>query len=161
MRDGDRKRHGGKGVCNAVSHVNGEVVHAVCGLDAADRAGPDARLIELDGTPDKARLGANALLAVSLASAQAAAAERAVPLYRHLGRRAAFALPVPMMNIIDGGAHADDNVDIQEFMILPVAAPGFWRGPALGHGGEPEAPPLHAGPLLAGSAARELDQHAA
>jgi enolase len=134
LRDGDPKRYGGKGVRNAVSHVNGEIAHAVCGLDAADQAALDARLIELDGTPNKARLGANALLAVSLASAKAAAAERGLPLYRHLGPRASFTLPVPMMNIINGGAHADNNVDIQEFMILPVAAPSF--GEALRWGTE-------------------------
>ena len=110
----------------AVGHVNGEIAQVVKGLDAADQAALDARLIQLDGTPNKARLGANALLAVSLAVAKAAAAERGLPLYRHLGcDGAAFTLPVPMMNIINGGAHADNNVDIQEFMILPVAATSF------------------------------------
>ena len=134
LRDGDASRYGGKGVRNAVSHVNGEIAHTVRGLEATDQAALDARLIELDGTPNKARLGANALLAVSLAAAKAAAAERGVPLYRHLGSGANVTLPVPMMNIINGGAHADNNVDIQEFMILPVAAPSF--GEALRWGAE-------------------------
>jgi len=125
LRDGDPKRYGGKGVRNAVGHVNAEIANAVRGLDAADQAALDARLIQLDGTPNKARLGANALLAVSLAAAKAAAAERGLPLYRHINPPPALTLPVPMMNIINGGAHADNNVDIQEFMILPVAAPSF------------------------------------
>ena len=125
LRDGDKARYGGKGVRKAVGHVNGEIAQAVRGLAAADQAALDARLIQLDGTPNKARLGANALLAVSLAAARAAAAERGLPLYRHLRAGSAFTLPVPMMNIINGGAHADNNVDIQEFMILPVAAPSF------------------------------------
>ena len=134
LRDGDARRYGGKGVRNAVGHVNGEIAHAVRGLDAADQTALDARLIELDGTPNKARLGANALLAVSLAAAKAAAADRGLPLYRHLNPRGTFTLQVPMMNIINGGAHADNNVDIQEFMILPVAAPSF--GEALRWGTE-------------------------
>lgn len=125
LRDADPKRYGGKGVRNAVGHVNGEIQNAVRGFDAADQTGLDARLIQLDGTPNKARLGANALLAVSLAAAKAAAAERGLSLYRHLNPSQALTLPVPMMNIINGGAHADNNVDIQEFMILPVAAPSF------------------------------------
>jgi enolase len=125
LRDGDPKRYGGKGVRNAVGHVNGEILNAVRGLDAADQAGLDARLIQLDGTPNKARLGANALLAVSLAAAKAAAAERGLSLYRHINPSPSLTLPVPMMNIINGGAHADNNVDIQEFMILPVTAPSF------------------------------------
>ena len=134
LRDGDARRYGGKGVRNAVGHVNGEIARAVHGLEAAEQAALDARLIALDGTPNKARLGANALLAVSLASAKAAAAERGLSLYRHLSPHAPFTLPVPMMNIINGGAHADNNVDIQEFMILPVAAPSF--GEALRWGTE-------------------------
>ena len=125
LRDGDATRYGGKGVRRAVGHVNGELRAALLGLDAADQAALDARLVQLDGTPNKARLGANALLAVSLAAARAAAAARHLPLYRHLGLDAGFTLPVPMMNIINGGAHADNKVDIQEFMILPVAAPSF------------------------------------
>ena len=128
LRDGDAARYGGKGVRTAVGHVNGELRAALLGQDASDQAALDARLIQLDGTPGKSRLGANALLAVSLATARAAAASQGVPLYRYLGRQDAFTLPVPMMNIINGGAHADNNVDIQEFMILPVAAPSFAEG---------------------------------
>ena len=110
LRDGDAARYGGKGVRKAVGHVNGEIAQAVRGCDAADQAALDARLIGLDGTPNKARLGANALLAVSLAAAKAVAAERRLPLYRHLGAQATYTLPVPMMNIINGGAHADNNI---------------------------------------------------
>ncbi|MEO7953186.1 MAG: phosphopyruvate hydratase, partial [Polaromonas sp.] len=128
LRDGDAARYGGKGVRTAVGHVNGELRAALLGQDASDQAALDARLIQLDGTPGKSRLGANALLAVSLATTRAAAASQGVPLYRYLGRQDAFTLPVPMMNIINGGAHADNNVDIQEFMILPVAAPSFAEG---------------------------------
>ncbi|MEO7954765.1 MAG: phosphopyruvate hydratase, partial [Polaromonas sp.] len=125
LRDGDARRYGGKGVLRAVGHVNGELRSALLGTDSADQAALDARLIQLDGTAGKSRLGANALLAVSLASARAAAASQNVSLYRHLGLQQQFSLPVPMMNIINGGAHADNNVDIQEFMILPAAAPSF------------------------------------
>ncbi len=125
LRDGDAKRYGGKGVQRAVGHVNGELRTALSGTDSTDQAALDARLIQLDGTAGKSRLGANALLAVSLATARAAAASKGVPLYRHLCLQQQFTLPVPMMNIINGGAHADNNVDIQEFMILPVAAPSF------------------------------------
>ncbi len=128
LRDGDAARYGGKGVRTAVGHVNGELRAALLGQDASDQAALDARLVQLYGTPGKSRLGANALLAVSLATARAAAASQGVPLYRYLGRQDAFTLPVPMMNIINGGAHADNNVDIQEFMILPVAAPSFAEG---------------------------------
>ncbi len=128
LRDGDAKRYGGKGVLRAVGHVNGELRTALLGADSADQAALDARLIQLDGTAGKSRLGANALLAVSLASARAAAASQNVSLYRHLGLQQQFTLPVPMMNIINGGAHADNNVDIQEFMILPAAAPSFAEG---------------------------------
>jgi enolase len=134
LRDADPARYGGKGVLKAVSHVNGELRKSLQGFDAIDQAGLDARLIALDGTPNKARLGANALLAVSLAAARAVAAARSEPLYRRLGSRYPMTLPVPMMNIINGGAHADNNVDIQEFMILPVAAPSF--GEALRWGAE-------------------------
>jgi enolase len=123
LRDGDPERYLGKGVRNAVGHVNGILRDALVGQPLADQAALDARLIELDGTPNKGRLGANALLAVSLAAAQAQAAAAGVGLYRHLGGDGPFQLPVPMMNIINGGAHADNNVDIQEFMILPVGAP--------------------------------------
>ena len=125
LRDGDAARYGGKGVRLAVSHVNGEIRQSLKGMDASDQSALDARLIQLDGTANKARLGANALLAVSLAAAKASAAERDLPLYRHISRQTAFTLPVPMMNIINGGAHADNNIDIQEFMILPVGAPSF------------------------------------
>jgi len=122
LRDGDPARFLGKGVLKAVSHVNGEIRDALSDFDAADQAGLDARLIELDGTDNKSRLGANATLAVSLAAAHAVARARNMPLFRLLGGPGAKTLPVPMMNIINGGAHADNNVDIQEFMILPVGA---------------------------------------
>ena len=124
LRDGDKSRYGGKGVRKAVAHVNGEIARTLTGFDAADQAGLDARLIALDGTPNKARLGANATLGVSLASAHAVAVSRRQPLWRALAGPRDVVLPVPMMNIINGGAHADNNVDMQEFMILPV---GFER----------------------------------
>jgi enolase len=122
-------------VLRVVSHVNGELRTALLGQDAGDQAALDARLIQLDGTPGKSRLGANALLAVSLAAARAAAASQAMPLYRHLGQQERFTLPVPLMNIINGGAHSDNNVDIQEFMILPAAAPSFAEGLRWGQAG--------------------------
>ncbi len=125
LRDADPQRYGGKGVLKAVSHVNNDIYNAIKGLDARDQAGVDGRMIELDGTPSKSRLGANALLAVSLACARAAAASAKLPLYRYLHTGGAFTLPVPMMNIINGGAHADNNVDLQEFMILPLGASSF------------------------------------
>src|SRR5690349_18550640 len=126
LRDGDKKRYLGKGVAKAVANVNGEVRKAVVGIETGAQRDLDRKLIELDGTPNKARLGANALLAVSLANAKAAAAERGVALYELLGgNRTSYTMPLPMMNIINGGAHADNNVDIQEFMILPVGAPTF------------------------------------
>jgi enolase len=125
LRDGDRKRYLGKGVTRAVANVNGEIRGAMLALDAADQQRVDRRLIELDGTSNKARLGANAILAVSLAVAKAIAAERGVPLFESLAPRKTYTLPLPMMNIINGGAHADNSVDIQEFMILPVGAPSF------------------------------------
>jgi enolase len=128
LRDGDRTRYLGKGVTRAVSNVNGEIAGALAGFDAADQRGLDARLIELDGSANKGRLGANALLGVSLAAAHAVAAERRVPLWRWLNQLAggpAPSLPVPMMNIVNGGAHADNNVDMQEFMILPVGVDSF------------------------------------
>lgn len=121
LRDGGA-RYLGKGVLNAVANVNGEIAKVVIGKDAADQAGVDRAMIELDGTDNKARLGANALLAVSMATAHAAANEQGVPLYQYLGNADAYKLPVPMMNIINGGAHADNSVDMQEFMILPVGA---------------------------------------
>jgi enolase len=122
LRDGDKKRYGGKGVLKAVGHVNGEVRSALLGKDAADQAGIDRILIDLDGTENKARLGANAILAASLAAAHAMAREQSIGLYRLLGGNAPLQMPVPMMNIINGGAHADNSVDLQEFMILPVGA---------------------------------------
>jgi len=125
LRDGEPKRYGGKGVRRAVANVNGEIRDAVVGHDAADQAGLDGILVELDGTPNKKRLGANAILAVSLAAAHAAARDAGLPLFRHLAERDAYTMPVPMMNILNGGAHADNSVDIQEFMILPVGAPSF------------------------------------
>ncbi|HKY92257.1 MAG TPA: phosphopyruvate hydratase [Nevskiaceae bacterium] len=129
LRDGQPKkgkgRYLGKGVSKAVAHVENEVAAAVTGLDAQDQARVDAALIEADGTENKGGLGANALLAVSLATAKAAAIENGLSLFRHLGGISACTLPVPMMNVINGGAHADNNVDVQEFMILPVGAPSF------------------------------------
>ncbi|CAN7371385.1 Enolase [compost metagenome] len=126
LRDGDKRRYFGKGVQKAVQHVNVDIARALNGLDAADQAEVDACLIRLDGTPEKSRLGANALLAVSLASAKAAAASAGLPLYRSVGAgRPENRLPLPMMNIVNGGAHADNSVDMQEFMILPVGAPSF------------------------------------
>jgi enolase len=126
LKDGDKKRYLGKGVRKAVANVDGEIRKAAVGLDAGDQQKLDRKLIELDGTPNKARLGANAILAVSLANAKAHAAERGVALFESLsGGKREFGLPLPMMNIINGGAHADNSVDIQEFMILPVGAPTF------------------------------------
>lgn len=125
LRDGDTKRYGGKGVRQAVANVNGEIREDLLGLDGRDQVGIDRRMIELDGTPTKSRLGANALLAVSMALSKAAAAEAGLPLYRHLGGNGSLLMPVPMMNIINGGAHADNSVDLQEFMIVPVGAPSL------------------------------------
>jgi enolase len=122
LRDGDKKRYGGKGVLKAVGHVNGEIRTALLGRDAEDQAGIDRVLIDLDGTENKGRLGANAILAASLATAQALAREQKIGLYRLLGGSGPLVMPVPMMNIINGGAHADNSVDLQEFMILPVGA---------------------------------------
>lgn len=125
LRDGDLKRYNGKGVTKAVSHVSGELNRMLVGQDACDQANIDRLMIESDGTPNKGRLGANALLSVSLAAARAAAASAGEPLYRHLANGHSPRLPMPMMNIINGGAHADNSVDMQEFMILPVGAPSF------------------------------------
>jgi len=122
LRDGDKKRYGGKGVLKAVESVNGEIYDALSGMDAEDQVAIDRTIIDLDGTPNKARLGANAILGVSLATAKAAAQEAGLPLYRYVGGTFASLLPVPMMNIINGGAHADNPIDIQEFMIMPVGA---------------------------------------
>jgi len=125
LRDGDKKRFLGKGVLKAVANVNGEIAKALANFDASDQRGLDHKMIELDGTKNKARLGANAILAVSMAAARATAAAQAVPLFRYLGGAAANTLPVPMMNILNGGAHADNNVDFQEFMVMPVGAKSF------------------------------------
>ena len=125
LRDGDKTRYLGKGVKKAVANVNGPIAEALQGFDAADQKGLDARLINLDGTDNKGRLGANALLGVSLANAHAVAASKRMPLWAHLAGDRAPVLPVPMMNIINGGAHADNNVDMQEFMVLPVGMDSF------------------------------------
>src|SRR3984893_14745372 len=125
LRDGDKKRYGGKGVLKAVSHVNGEIADELSGADARDQALIDRILIELDGTPNKGRLGANATLGVSLAVARAAAEASGVPLYRYLGGAGATTLPVPLMNVINGGAHADNRLDPQEFMVCPVGFVSF------------------------------------
>ncbi len=122
LRDGDKARYGGKGVLKAVQAVEGEILDAIAGLDAEDQVGIDNILIDLDGTPNKARLGANAILGVSLALVKAAALDNGLPLYRYIGGVAARTLPVPMMNIVNGGKHADNPIDIQEFMIQPVGA---------------------------------------
>jgi len=124
LRDGDRKRYLGKGVLQAVNNVNGEIAEALTDVDAADQRSLDQKMIELDGTENKGRLGANAILAVSMAAARAAASSFSLPLYRYLGGPA-NTLPVPMMNILNGGAHADNNVDFQEFMVMPVGAESF------------------------------------
>ena len=124
LRDGG-SRYGGKGVATAVANVNGEIASALVGSDASDQAALDDRLCALDGTPNKSRLGANALLAVSLATAHATASNVGKPLYAHLGGDEARVLPVPMMNVVNGGAHADNNVDLQEFMVMPIGAPSF------------------------------------
>ena len=134
LRDGDKARYLGKGVRKAVGHVNGEIRQAVVGLEAADQPAVDGKMCALDGTENKSRLGANAILAASLAVAHAAAREQGVGLYRYLGGPEACVMPVPMMNIINGGAHADNSLDIQEFMILPVGAPTFAE--ALRYGAE-------------------------
>jgi enolase len=129
LRDGDKSRYLGKGVLKAVANVNGEIAKAVAGLDAADQRALDKRMIELDGTPTKSRLGANAILAVSMAAARGAAAAQKLPLHKYLAKystvSSANLLPVPMMNILNGGAHADNSVDFQEFMVMPVGAPSF------------------------------------
>jgi enolase len=132
LRDGDKSKYLGKGVLKAVANVNNEIAKAVVGLDATDQSALDRRMIELDGTPAKSRLGANAILAVSMAAARAAAAAQNVPLYKYLARysseKSANLLPCPMMNILNGGAHADSSVDFQEFMVMPIGAPSFSEG---------------------------------
>jgi enolase len=134
LRDGDASRYLGKGVLKAVEHVNTEICEAIIGLDVEDQAFIDQTMIDLDGTENKSRLGANAILAVSMACARAAAEQAGLPLYRYLGGAAPMALPVPMMNIINGGAHANNNIDMQEFMVIPVGAPSFRE--ALRYGAE-------------------------
>ena len=125
LRDGDKTRYLGKGVLKAVEHINTEISEAVLGLDASEQAFLDRTLIDLDGTDNKARLGANATLAVSMAVARAAAEESGLPLYRYFGGMGSMTLPVPMMNVVNGGAHANNNLDLQELMIIPVGAPNF------------------------------------
>jgi enolase len=125
LRDGDKQRYLGKGVLKAVENVNGEIANALANMDAADQRALDKKMIELDGTENKSRLGANAILAVSMAAARASAAAFTLPLYRYLGGTEANLLPVPMMNILNGGAHADNNVDFQEFMVMPVGSESF------------------------------------
>jgi enolase len=125
LRDGDMRRYGGKGVLKAVEHINTEMSEAVLGLDASEQAFLDKTLIDLDGTDNKGRLGANATLAVSMAAARAAAEESGLPLYRYFGGMGGMQMPVPMMNVVNGGAHANNNLDLQELMIIPVGAPSF------------------------------------
>ena len=132
LRDGDKGRYLGKGSLKAVSHINGEIAAALHGKDATQQAEIDGTMIALDGTPNKGRLGANAILAVSMAAARAAAVAQRTPLYRYLGGVGANTLPVPMMNIINGGAHADNSVDVQEFMIAPFGAPSFSEALRMG-----------------------------
>ena len=134
LRDGDKTRYLGKGVLKAVEHINTEISEAVLGLDASEQAFLDKTLIDLDGTENKSRLGANAMLAVSMAVARAAAEESGLPLYRYFGGMGGMQLPVPMMNVINGGAHANNSLDLQEFMIIPVGAPSFRE--ALRYGAE-------------------------
>ncbi len=133
LRDGDKSRYGGKGVLKAVEHVNEEIAEVLFGMDALDQAGIDKAMLDLDGTPNKSKLGANAILGASMAVARAAADAVGLPLYRYLGGVPAKLLPVPMMNIMNGGAHANwQGTDLQEFMIAPVGAAEFPRSRALG-----------------------------
>ena len=134
LRDGDASRYGGKGVLRAIEHINTEISEAVLGLDSSEQAFLDRTLIDLDGTENKSRLGANATLAVSMAVARAAAEESGLPLYRYFGGSGAMQMPVPMMNVVNGGAHANNNLDLQELMIIPVGAPSFRE--ALRYGAE-------------------------
>jgi enolase len=134
LRDGDKSRYLGKGVIKAVDHINTEISEAVLGLDASEQAFLDKTLIELDGTDNKGRLGANAMLAVSMAVSRAAAEEAGLPLYRYFGGMSGLQMPVPMMNVVNGGAHANNNLDLQELMIMPVGAPSFRE--ALRYGAE-------------------------
>ena len=132
LRDGDQKRYNGKGTLKAVAAVNGPIAEALTGRDARDQIGVDRAMIELDGTDNKSRLGANAILGASLAVAKAAAASMSVPLYRHVGGVSAHVMPVPMMNIINGGAHANNGLDFQEFMVMPLNAPSFREALRMG-----------------------------
>ena len=153
LRDGG-ERYGGKGVRTAVDHVNGEIADAVVGLDASDQRLLDDELASLDGTDGKARLGANAILGVSLAAAKAAADEAELPLYRYVGGANAHVLPVPFLNVLNGGAHADSNVDVQEFMLAPVGAASFSEASALGCGDVPRAQGAAEGPRARNRARR-------
>jgi enolase len=132
LRDGDKSRYLGKGVLKAVAAVNGEIYDALAGMEAEEQGAVDAAMIELDGTANKGRLGANAILGVSLAVAKAAADSRGLPLHRYVGGVSARLLPVPMMNIINGGAHADNPIDVQEFMVMPVGASSIAEAVRLG-----------------------------
>src|SRR5918911_1596974 len=134
LRDGDKSRYLGKGVLKAVQNINNDISEAVLGLDASEQAFLDKTLIDLDGTENKGRLGANAMLAVSMAVARAAAEESGLPLYRYFGGMGGMQMPVPMMNVVNGGAHANNNLDLQEFMIIPVGASSFRE--ALRYGAE-------------------------
>jgi enolase len=132
LRDEDKNRYGGKGVLNAVANVNKDIKSALIGMDAFDQRGIDRMMIDLDGTPNKGKLGANAILGVSLAVAKAAAQEAGQPLYRYLGGVNAYVMPVPLMNILNGGSHADNSIDFQEFMVVPVGAESFKEGLRMG-----------------------------
>jgi len=132
LRDGDKSRYLGKGTLKAVSNINGEIAEALIGMDASEQITIDRKMVTIDGTPNKGRLGANAILAVSMATARAAAESQQTPLYRYLGGFAARLLPVPQMNILNGGAHADNSVDPQEFMITPYGAENFAQAIRMG-----------------------------
>src|ERR671919_1853368 len=132
LRDGDEKRYGGKGVLKAVRNIEETIAPAIRGMDASDQVGIDRALLDLDGTPNKGKLGANAILAVSMATARAAAEDVGMPLWRYLGDPLSRTMPVPLMNIINGGAHATNTVDFQEFMIVPVGAPTFGDAVRMG-----------------------------
>src|SRR6187431_1057863 len=125
LRDGDSSRYGGKGVLRAIEHINTEISEAVLGLDSSEQSFLDKTLIDLDGTENKSRLGANSMLAVSMAVARAAAEESGLPLYRYFGGAGPMQMPVPLMNVVNGGAHANNNLDMQEFMIVPVGMASF------------------------------------
>ena len=139
LRDGDKSRYGGKGVRNAIAAVETEIFDAIGGMDAEQQIAIDNIMIDLDGTPNKARLGANAILGVSLALAKAAAEDNGMPLYRYIGGVGARTLPVPMMNIVNGGKHADNPIDIQEFMVMPVGAASLAEAVRIGVGNFPRA----------------------